>query len=218
MIVELTDAGTAGTESTMNPLLNDTDRVRLFREQGYFVARFLVGPAERAELRAACDLALEVARAGSNVEGHQSPSINLLRSESLFAPDPSALERLLAFIASPRSCALLEGLARPGEPTSPRVKKLDYYHEQTLGDWDGDWHRDSQFVESFPERENALIGATTWVHVRVAFEPDDRLEIVPGSQLRWDTDEELRVRKGARRREASMPEAVRIELGRGDAC
>jgi ectoine hydroxylase-related dioxygenase (phytanoyl-CoA dioxygenase family) len=157
-------------------------------------------------------------RSRSTVKGHAGPSISLLADPSLFSGDPGAFERLLSFVASARICALLDGLALPGEARTPRVKKSDYYHEQTRRDWDGDWHRDSQFLETEPERERALISSTTSVHVRVAFEPDDRLELVPGSQLRWDTPEELRVRKGNQRAAPAMPRAVRVVLRAGEAC
>src|SRR5262249_19502017 len=45
-----------------------------------------------------------------------------------------------------------------------RLKTVHYYHEQTKKDWDGLWHRDPGEV-----------------HVRIALEDDDCLEIVPGS-------------------------------------
>jgi hypothetical protein len=62
------------------------------------------------------------------------------------------------------------------------------------------------------------IGTTSSVHVRVAFENDDRLEIVPASHARWDTDEEFRLRKGSDRASDRMPGAERITLRAGDAC
>lgn len=71
--------------------------------------------------------------------------------------------------------------------------------KQTKRDWDDDWHRDSQFGQPDPELECRRILTTTSVHVRVALEDDDRLEIVPGSHRRWDTPEELQIRKGSKR-------------------
>jgi ectoine hydroxylase-related dioxygenase (phytanoyl-CoA dioxygenase family) len=98
------------------------------------------------------------------------------------------------------------------------VENTDYYHEQTKSDWDGDWHRDSQFGQPDPAIERTRILTTTAVHVRVALEDDDRLEIVPGSHERWDTPEELHVRKGSKRAASAMTGATRIALGAGDAC
>jgi ectoine hydroxylase-related dioxygenase (phytanoyl-CoA dioxygenase family) len=192
--------------------------VRSFGERGYFVVRSFLGGAELDELRRGCDGLLDRVRAESSAKGHTSPSVSLLACAEHFAAEPAALERLLAFVSSARVCALLDGLAYADEVSSPRLKKADYYHEQTQHDWDGDWHRDTQFVEYDLERERALVLTTTSVHVRVAFEPDDRLELVEGSHRRWDSAEELGIRKGAARTSAAMPNATRVALRAGDAC
>jgi hypothetical protein len=192
------------------------NRTQRFLERGYCVVPAFLEPAERAELRHACDIVLEQVRAESTTKGHTTPSISLCADS--FSREPDALNRLATFVTSARVCALLEGLAHVHEEPTPRVKKIDYYHEQTLHDWEGDWHRDSQFTESDPERERTLVMSTTSVHLRVALEHDDRLELVPGSHLRGDTSEELRIRKGARRASAEMPGATRVVLHAGDAC
>ena len=198
--------------------LIQSNQVQFFRERSYFVVPGFLNETEVAELRRACDVVLERVRAESKTQGHTSPSVNLFADTGHFAAEPVALERLLTFVSSAPVCALLTGLAYADECSTPRLKKADYYHEQTRHDWDGDWHRDSQFKEYDPERERALVLGTTSVHVRFALEHDDRLELVEGSHRRWDTDEELRIRKGARRTSAAMPEARRIALRTGDAC
>lgn len=195
-----------------------SDRVQSFRERSYFVVPKWFQAAELAELRRLCDLVLDRARAESRTRGHTSPSVSLFADTDYFAADPRTLEPLLSFAASPSVCALLEGLAYDAEAGPPRIKKLDYYHEQTRHDWDGDWHRDSQFIESDPERERALLLGSSALHLRVAFEPDDRLELVQGSHARWDSDQELGIRKGSTRASADMPNATRIALHAGDAC
>jgi len=192
--------------------------VQLFCQDGYFVVpRFLAG-TELDELRRPCDLALAQARTHSDQKGHSTPSINLIAAATDPGLAPAVLQSLLGFASSPRVCALLVALTYPGEDDTPRLQKLDYYHEQTKRDWDGDWHRDSQFIAHDMEHERALIANTTSVHVRVALEDDDRLELVPGSHRRWDTPAELRVRKGATRATHDMPESTRIVLRAGDVC
>ncbi|MEO8876977.1 MAG: phytanoyl-CoA dioxygenase family protein, partial [Polyangiaceae bacterium] len=142
----------------------------------------------------------------------------LFSDPAAYAAEPAALEQLTSFVSCPRVCTLLTGLTRDGESGAPRLKKADYYHEQTTHDWDGDWHRDSQFGRTDPHVEREAIFTTASLHVRVALTADDRLEIVPGSHRRWDNDEELRIRKGAKRTDARMPDAARITLRAGDAC
>jgi hypothetical protein len=194
----------------MNPL--QSDRVKAFRARGFFIVPAFVDEAQRADLRRVCDPVLHSARAVSHETGHSTPRISLLADI-----DATSAESIATFFSSRVVCQLLEGLSLLDEPEAPRLKDLHYYHEQTKQEWDGDWHRDSQLGRPDPEIERNIISTTT-VHVRVALEDDDRLEIVPGSHVRWDTPEELRIRKGASRATPEMPNAVRIDLRAGDGC
>jgi hypothetical protein len=195
----------------MNPI--QSDRVKVFRTQGFFIVPAFVDDAQRADLRRVCDAALHGARAVSRETGHSTPRISLLSDA-----DPKTAESIATFFSSRLVCTLLDGLSLLHELEAPRLKDVHYYHEQTKQDWDGDWHRDSQFGRPDLEIERKVISTTTTVHVRVALEDDDRLEIVPGSHNRWDTPEELRIRKGASRATSEMPNAVRIELSAGTGC
>ena len=194
------------------------EHTQLYRKQGYFVVPAFLQVPEISEIRRACDLALKGARAKSAETGHTTHKISLFADSSYFAADPLALERIAVFAGSPRVCALVSGLTLDCEGQIPRLKTIDYYHEQTRHDWDGDWHRDTQFGESDLENERRRITGAPSAHVRVALESDDRLEIVPGSHLRWDTPEELHIRKGSNRASSAMPNATRISLRQGDAC
>ncbi|MBX3226844.1 MAG: phytanoyl-CoA dioxygenase family protein [Labilithrix sp.] len=189
------------------------DRIVAFREHGFFVVPGFFVAAERTTLRRACDDALRHVRERSQETGHTTPSISLLTDPSCFERAAGAME----LVGSSRVCALLRGLSLPGEEETPRLKDVQYYHEQTRRDWDGDWHRDSQLGRPDLELERTIVQTTTAVHFRVALEDDDRLEIVPGSHARWDSPEELRIRKG-RDRTTTMPRAARVVLRAGDAC
>jgi hypothetical protein len=191
----------------------------VFRAQGFFVVPGFLGTTERSELRRVCDAVLERQRAHSRETGHTTPHISLIGIGDVSVhDDPRAFELIARFVGSARICALFDGLAGPNEVAAPCVKAAHYYHEQTRRDWDGDWHRDSQFGRADPDVEREVVATTTSVHVRVALEDDDRLEIVPGSHARWDTPEELRIRKGADRASSNMPHAARVVLRAGDVC
>src|SRR6478735_3657606 len=88
------------------------------------------------------------------------------------------LSPIARFAGSERVCALLLALARVTRRDAPRLKGVHYYHEQTKRDWEGDWHRDSQFRQPDPALERQRIDTTLAIHVRVALEDDDCLEIV----------------------------------------
>ncbi len=203
--------------------MNKEQRAKLFREQGFLIEPgFLASTfttTYRTKLRAACDAVLERDRAQSEGIGHTTPRISLVEA----IPNADIEEILASFVSAPALCALLRDVTSEEVATAPpRLERLDYYHEQTKRDWDGDWHRDSQFGRPDPTAEERVLTGShaeaPSLHLRVAFERDDHLEIVPGSHARWDTPEELRIRKGAARAASPMPDARRITLAPGDAC
>jgi hypothetical protein len=189
-----------------------------FHRQSYLVLPRFLEPGERAALRGACDIALAWSRANCAETSHTTPRISLLTQASSFEQGTELLAPILAFAGSTRICALLEAVKLSNETGPPQLKDAHYYHEQTKRDWDGDWHRDSQFARADPDSERHLITSSWSVHVRVAFEDDDRLEIVPASHARWDTAQELHIRRGGYRASNEMPNATRISLRAGDAC
>jgi hypothetical protein len=188
----------------------NSEQIAAFRHHGFFIVPAFLHRDEVSELRASCDAALGRERTRSIETGASTPRISLVDVEAAFA-----------FFGSSRVTRLLLGLQSPTEADLPRLTDVHYYHEQVRRDWDGDWHRDSQFlraVQTDLEAEPAIVRSSTAVHVRVAFEQDDRLEIVPGSHARSDTPEELRIRRGSNRASGEMPNATRIGLAAGDAC
>jgi hypothetical protein len=199
-------------DTSHNPI-----EVEFFRRSFVVLPHFLE-PPERAAIRRACDAALQWSRANCAETSHTTPRISLLTQASSFEAGRALLAPVLAFAACARVCTLLEAVRGGADTGAPQLKDAHYYHEQTKRDWDGDWHRDSQFSRADPEQEPALIASSWSVHFRVAFEDDERLEIVPASHARWDTDEELRIRRGASRASNDMPNAERISLRAGDAC
>jgi ectoine hydroxylase-related dioxygenase (phytanoyl-CoA dioxygenase family) len=189
-----------------------------FHSRSFVVLRHFLEPEARAAMRRACDAVLGSSRETCAETSHSTPRISLLTQANSFEHGTALLAPIVALAGSSRVCALLEAIRRGDETGAPQLKDAHYYHEQTKRDWDGDWHRDSQFARADPDLERQLITSSWSVHFRVAFEDDDRLEIVPASHARWDTDEELRIRRGACRASSEMPNATRISLRSGDAC
>ena len=190
--------------------------IESFHRHGFVVLPEFLDRRDQTELRLAADTALAWSRAQSTETSHSTPRISLLTQASSFEHGATALTPILAFASSSRVCALLQAVA--DSSGFPELKDAHYYHEQTKRDWDGDWHRDSQFSRTGPELERELVASSWSVHIRVALEDDDRLEVVPGSHARWDTDEEMRIRRGSARATDQMPNAVRVVLKAGDAC
>jgi ectoine hydroxylase-related dioxygenase (phytanoyl-CoA dioxygenase family) len=185
---------------------------------GFVVLPRFLDQLERIELRKAADTALAWSRAQCIETSHSTPRISLLTQATSFEGGAAALAPILAFATSVRVRALVAAVARRCSAGILQLKDAHYYHEQTKRDWDGDWHRDSQFARPDPDLEREVMSRACSVHVRVALEDDDRLEIVPASHDRWDTDQELRIRRGSDRATDRMPHATRVSLKAGDAC
>lgn len=192
--------------------------IETFRRHSFVVIPQFVHQHERVELRQAADTTLAWSRSQCSETSHTTPRISLLTQANAFQQGVVALGPILAFASCARVCALLQAVGGSAPTNTPQLKDAHYYHEQTKRDWDGDWHRDSQFTHADPEFERQLVANTCSLHVRVALEDDDRLEVVPGSHARWDSDDELRIRRGSNRATNHMPNAVRVTLEAGDAC
>lgn len=192
--------------------------IQSFSQYSFVVLPHFLEEGERTVLRHAADTVLAGCRAQSAETAHSTPRISLLSQASALEQGGVVLAPILTFATSPRLCALLRAVT-PGDSTAvPELRDVHYYHEQTKRDWDGDWHRDSQFAGPDPEQERELVARSWSVHLRVALEHDDRLEVVPGSHARWDTAREMAIRKGSNRATDQMPNAVRIVLKPGDVC
>ncbi len=170
-------------------------------------------PDECARLRRACDHAL--AQLTADPRQADSANIAFLTQRKYFEEDLEPLIDMLEWIAAPRIRALLEPLG----PAPLRFFNTQYFHEQATRNWDGPWHRDTQFEAwNDPDLERRRMEGADAVHLRVAFEHDDRLQVVPGSHVRWDSAEELAIRRGENPTQHDMPGRERIALQPGDAC
>jgi ectoine hydroxylase-related dioxygenase (phytanoyl-CoA dioxygenase family) len=166
-----------------------------------------------AELRRICDHVLKQTIAEVPDRANAS-NIAYLTERKYFHGHEADLLHLLEFIADQRIISLLTHLS--GE--LPLFHNTQYFYNPETVLWDGDWHRDTQFLAPDAMLERQRIKQHTGVHFRVAFLADSQLEYVPGSERRWDVAAELEIRKGAQRNRPDMPGRRKIELGAGDAC
>jgi hypothetical protein len=199
-------------------MLDTLARIKKWKEEGVFVVPGFLSLQEIARLRQICDFVLEQVRKTSSNLGHSTANIAFLTEPNYFQQSLAPLIEMLEFIGSWKIRSLIEDLRLHDRSDSQLLfHNTQYFHEQTFANWDGDWHRDSQFMYSdAAERDFAL--STTAIHFRVAFVPDDRLEFVRGSHCRWDTEKEKAIRTGMTPNSSDMPGTHRVELGPGDAC
>ena len=176
------------------------------------IPRFLQ-PSEMTELKRICDHVLEQAIAEAPDCANAS-NIAYLTEHKYFHAHETDLLRLLEFVADQRVVSLLTRLS--GE--LPLFHNTQYFYNPAVCSWNGDWHRDTQFLAPEAALERERMKQHTGVHFRVAFLPDSQLEYVPGSERRWDLPAELEIRKGVQPNFPNMPGRKRLELRAGDAC
>jgi ectoine hydroxylase-related dioxygenase (phytanoyl-CoA dioxygenase family) len=191
------------------------EHLRAWRERGYFVIPGWLAGSVRRGLTEACDHALRRARAESSVAGHLTTHLPNVLVPDYFRERPEALANLVEFVGSPAVLELVRDLGRPLEGEL-ELRSVQYFHEPSTRDYDGPWHRDGD--EATPIAPVPSARRATLVRFRIALAPDDHLEYVPGSHARPDSDEELRIRRGALRNGPLPSEAERIALEAGDLC
>ncbi|MEN9518670.1 MAG: hypothetical protein RLZZ381_1258 [Cyanobacteriota bacterium] len=97
---------------------------------------------------------------------------------------------------------------------------LVYFFNPEELSWRGDWHRDGQINAPEDRTERSRIFSSSFIRVHLALIADDNLEIVAGSHARWDTPQELEIRKELNGKFSDsnlMSSTTRINLQPGDA-
>ncbi len=187
-------------------------------EEGFVIVRGLFDSARVHELRRICDRILEewIEESPHPEEAANYTNMAFLTEPRYFERHRDELEILLEAITEARVLRVLKGITGP----RPLFHNTQYFFEPASQTKCGDWHRDQQFDAPDEETERARMRELTGVHVHIPFLPDDNLEIVAGSHARWDTTEELGIRRGldgAKKNSDHMPGARRICLEAGDA-
>ena len=188
------------------------DIAKKWRAQGFVVIPGFLAAHEVDSLRRICDHVLQQA---IEEDPHRAAARNIayLTERRYFRSRENDLLKLLEFVADDRIVAIISHVA--GE--MPLFHNTQYFHNPTQSH-DGEWHRDTQFLAPDEGQERERIKQHTGVHFRVAFRPDRQLEYVSRSEQRWDTPEELSIRKGDDPTHPDMPGRTRIDLAAGDAC
>ena len=188
-------------------------------KHGFVVVPGLLDGPEIAQLQAICDDVFEQwLRAASN----PNKAANLINMAYLtelryFERQPERLTTLLEAIANEKIRAILKQLS----DKELLFLNTQYFFNPLDESRQGDWHRDQQFGVPDDETEKRRMAQTVGIHAHIAFLPDDNFQYVPGSHIRWDTPDELAIRRGTNgqpKNSPNMPGAARVKLEPGDAC
>jgi hypothetical protein len=201
-----------------------------WRRDGYVVVRGLFDAERVAKLRVIAERCL-VQHCISNPENGEprkpEDTINHtcmrhLNHPGYFEPGSAEFVTLMESIADPQVIGLVEELFQ-----GPCLFRSTSLFSNPLGDSQpGAWHRDSQFLipDEADERqfiEEQVANSLTHSHgvqMQIALVPNDDVELVKGSHLRWDDEAEYAVRCADGRAHATepMPNSTRSESRRSE--
>ena len=192
--------------------------VRQLNEQGYVIIPQLFALKQVSELRFICDRILPqwFERFPRYKQKPKRKNISQLTDVYYFSDCQSQLYFLLNTIANKRILSVLNSICN----CKLLFHDLQYFFNPLHTSWRGDWHRDGQAIAPDDATEKCRLFNINdnFIRVNIALIPDDNLEIVPGSHIRWDTKEELEIRKelNGKNNTSEMPSSTKIVLNPGD--
>ena len=185
-------------------------------EHGYILVRGLFDGNQVADLRRVCDVVLSrFLEHNPQTDEPGNPDGRVMRHlnhTAYFADDPEGFHTLMSAVADPRIREVVAAIL--GEP--PLFRCTSYWYNPIRVGRDGNWHRDCQFTypdEADQRRLMAEVTPQQSVQLMLALAPTEDNEYIPGSHLRWDTDEEYAIRWANDRSNSEsdhMPGAVRL--------
>lgn len=189
--------------------------------EGYILVRNLLPREDVDRLRETCeDILRQVYLLEEAQPGDGDFVIRHLSRPSYHAGERERLMFLLETAAKPRILDLVGEIF--GD--EPEHRCFSLFMNPRENGYDGNWHRDSQFRENYDEEvEKELIlnqKVPGGMQMQIALVPSDDSEYVPGSHLRWDTEEEYAIRLKDNHADSTsnaMPGAMRVALQPGDA-
>jgi len=192
-----------------------------WKTQGYVIMRGIFERDRTANLRRICEESLQRWRASEAgiAAGPDATYFGFPHKPEFYADRPQQdLTTVLDAVADPRSLSFIQTLLG-GEP--PLFFMLACFANPQANSTDGHWHRDTQFsFKPDAEKEYLLSNDPFFgLQFQIALVESEDLEYVPGSHLRWDTEEEFAIRLAndkANNRSNSMPGALRFRLEPGD--
>ncbi|MCZ7647803.1 MAG: phytanoyl-CoA dioxygenase family protein [Planctomycetota bacterium] len=200
---------------------------RQWNEEGYVVVRGLFPPERAARLLGILERILgrwRVASAETGKPGGGPDAISMRHMNHPGYFEPDNRHEFLELMEAGADPGVLD-FVRTILGGAPLFRCFSHFFNPLHKKEDGNWHRDSQFGTPDPEEEKKAIldrahNFSDGVQLQIPLVPSDDIEFVPGSHLRWDTPEELRVRlsEGKKHNREPLPGALRLALQPGDAA
>lgn len=221
----------------MKPNINQTQRAApkdlhsQFRDNGVIFVPHLIDEPTVARLQLIVEHCLcqwRIDEAARGVPDETLARHNVMRhlnNSIYYAGRRGWLTELLDVVADPAILAVV------GEVLGDEVlfRSTSLFMNPLGSTNDGDWHRDTQFGIPADEEKSLVLRESEdllrtqrigGIQLQIALVPNDDVEYVPGSHLRWDTKAEFHIRRSNDfkfNRSNHMPGAVRLSQAQGDA-
>jgi len=183
-----------------------------YDQQGYIVIRNYFSQDEIAALRAVILTFYEAWKA-DNRRFYEEEAFNAsLITGGQYLTDDERLS-LFNFISSQKMMTVIDGIIRHRPAFMNTQLFFDPFNQQQANFW----HRDCQYDYDIEDQKQVIQG-TQVVHLRVPLFDEPGMELVPGSHLRWDNEEEFNVRQEENNRQSheSLSMGKEIPLAAGD--
>ncbi len=197
-----------------------------WEEEGYILIRGFFDLERTEKLRVICDAVLEQWRkkcpltGKAGIDTPDATNMRHLNHPGYANVYPAAVQEILETTSDPevlKVCRTILG-------DEPMFRSTSLFMNPLETSQDGNWHRDAQFLCPDEEDEKKMVAERgpegRSIQLQIALVPSSDIEIVPGTHLRWDTDEEYAIRCADGRvnnRSNHMPNALRVEMEAGDA-
>ena len=183
-----------------------------YDDRGYFVIRNYFSHSEIESLKQVI-LTFHQAWKKDNRRFYEEEAFNSsLITGSQYLAENDRVD-LFNFISSNKMINLMQSIV-PNNPTFMNTQLFfDPFNHQQVNFW----HRDCQYDYDI-EDQKKVIQNTQVVHLRVPLFDEPGMEIVPGSHIRWDNDEEFAVRQEENKHVSNEPLSTgkKIALNVGD--
>lgn len=183
-----------------------------YNEFGYFVIRNYFSEAEILSLRKVISIFHESWKRDNETFYTEEAFNSSLITGSQYLSSVERIE-LFNFISSKKMMAVIDLLI----PVNPVFMNTQLFFNPVNAQQKDFWHRDCQYDHDI-ESQKRIIKETQVVHLRVPLFDELGMELVPGTHLRWDTDEEFGVRYelGEKLSSDSLAGGEKVALSAGD--
>ncbi len=183
-----------------------------YDEQGYFVIRNYFTTSEILSIREVISTFHEQWKQ-DNADFYQEEAFNsslITGSQYLACADRV---KLFNFISSKKIMNLVDSVI----PNNPAFMNTQLFFNPVNPQQKDFWHRDCQYDLDVEDQKKA-IQETQVVHLRIPLFDELGMELVPGTHMRWDNEEEFNVRQEEKGRVSSesLSMGKQIELAAGD--